>query len=256
MSGKRCTSPSSASGPSFASSHTPSVPVPARERKSSRRASQRASGTMTSPRAGASGNSPLDPRSSSCQLSATMRRSLISVAIYGFLEGFDADAVHHVDEALGVAVAAREVALDQLFDHVGDLGARKRRADHLPERSAPAGTDFTLVAADFDLIPLLAALVDAEDADMADVVVTAGVHASGNVEIDLADVVQVIEIVETLLDGLRHRDRFGVGERAEVAARAADDVGEQADIGRGESQRPDLLPKRVQIGRASCRERV
>jgi hypothetical protein len=50
---------------------------------------------------------------------------LISVAIYGFLEGFDADAVHHVDEALGVAVAAREVALDQLFDHVGDLGARE-----------------------------------------------------------------------------------------------------------------------------------
>src|SRR5258708_30057706 len=43
-----------------------------------------------------------------------------------------------------------------------------------------------------------------------------GVHASGNVEIDFADVVQVIEIVEALLDGLGHRDRFGVGERAEI----------------------------------------
>src|SRR5258706_3282252 len=123
MSGKRCTSPASASGPSLASIHTPSLPGEAR--KSSRRASQRASGTMTSPRAGTSGNSPLDPRSSRCQLSATMRRSLISVAIYGFLERFDANAVHHVDEALGVAVAAREVALDQLFDHVRDLGARE-----------------------------------------------------------------------------------------------------------------------------------
>src|SRR2546430_2559093 len=107
---------------------------------------------MTSPRAGTSGNSPLDPRSSRCQLSATMRRSLISVAIYGFLERFD------------------------------------------------------------------------------------------------AEVVQVTEVVETFVDGFRHRDGFGVGERAGVAARAADDIGEQADIGRGESQRTDLLPKRVQIG--------
>src|SRR6267143_1381781 len=203
---------------------------------------------MTSPRAGTSGNSPFGPRLSRCQLSATMRRSLISVAIYGILEGFDADAVHHVDEAFGVAVAAREVALDKLFDHVGNLGARERGTDDLAEGGAPAGTDFTLVAADLDLIPLLAALVDAENAYMTDVVVTAGVHASGNVEIDFADVVQVIEIVEALLDGLGHRDRFGVGEGAEIAARAADDVGEQADIGRGESQRRDLLPQRMQVG--------
>src|SRR5258708_24408061 len=110
----------------------------------------------TSPRAGTSGNSPFGPRSSRCQLSATMRRSLISVAIYGFLEGFDADAMHDVDEALGVAVAAREVALDQLFDHVGNLGARKGRSDDFAEGGAAAGPDFTLVAADLDLVPLLA----------------------------------------------------------------------------------------------------
>src|SRR5216684_2991382 len=152
MSGKRCTSPASASGPSLASSHTPSGPVSTRERSSSRRASQSASGTMTSPRAGTSGNSPFGPRLSRRQLSATMRRSLISVAIYGFLEGFDADAVHHVDEAFGVAVAAREVALDKLFDYVGDLGARERGTDDLAERGAAAGPDFTLVAADLDLI--------------------------------------------------------------------------------------------------------
>src|SRR2546426_5541510 len=183
MSGKRCTSPASASGPSLASSHTPSGPVSTRERSSSRRASQSASGTMTSPRVGTSGNSPLGPRSSRCQLSATMRRSLISVAIDGFLEGFDADAVHHVDEALGVAVASREIALDQLFDHVGDLGASERWADDLAEGCAPAGPDFTLIAPDFDLVPLLAALVDAEYADVADVMVAAGVHAPGDIEV-------------------------------------------------------------------------
>src|SRR6267378_1455325 len=177
-----------------------------------------------------------------------MRRSLISVAIDGFLEGFDADAVHHVDEALGVAVAPREIAVDQLFDHVGDLGASERWADDLAEGCAPAGPDFTLIAPDFDLVPLLAALVDAEYADVADVMVAAGVHAAGDIEVDLADIVQVVEIVEALLNCLGHRDRLGVGERTEVPARAADDVGEQADIGRGESQFLYLLPQRVQIG--------
>src|SRR5712691_7879453 len=248
MSGKRCTSPASASGPSLASTHTPSVPASARERSSSRRASHRGSGMMTSPRAGTSGNSPSGPRLSRCQLSATMRRSLISVAINGFLERFGADAVHDVDEALGVAVAPREIALDQLFDHVGDLGASERWADDLAEGCTPAGPDFTLISPDFDLVPLLAALVDAEYADVADVMVATGVHAAGDIEVDLADIVQVVEIVEALLNCLGHRDRLGVGERTEVPARAADDVGEQADIGRGESQFLYLLPQRVQIG--------
>src|SRR5256885_1981521 len=248
MSGKLRTSAASASGPSLASSHTPSVPVSARESSPSRRSSHRASGTMTSPRAGTSGNSPLGPRSSRCQLSATMRRSLISVAIYGFLEGFDPDAVHYVDETLGVAVAAREIAIDQFFDHVRDFGTREGRADDLAEGRTAARSDFTLVPADLDLVPLLAVLVDAENADVADVVVAAGVHASGNIEIDLADVVQIVEVVEALLNGLRHRDRLGVGEGAEVPAGAADDVGEQADIGRGEAQVPHFLPQRVQVG--------
>src|SRR5262245_54177752 len=106
---------------------------------------------MTSPWAGTSGNSPLGPRLSSRQLSATMRRSLISVPIDRFLERLDADAVHHVDEALDVAVAAREVALDEFLDDVGDLGASERGPDHLAERRADAGPDLALVPADLDL---------------------------------------------------------------------------------------------------------
>src|SRR6266567_5908224 len=148
MTAKRSTSPAMASGPSFASSHTPIFFGWAR--KSSRRESHSASGTITSSDSGTSGSPPAGPRLSSSQLSATMRRSFISVAIHEFLEGFDADAVHHVDEALGVAVASREIALDQLFDHVGDLGASERWADDLAEGCAPAGPDFTLIAPDFD----------------------------------------------------------------------------------------------------------
>src|SRR5499427_4830212 len=228
MSAKRCTSAAIASGPSLASSHTPSFPGWAIN--ASRRASHSASGTMTSPCAGTSGSSPFGPRLSRRQLSATMRRSLISVAINRFLEGLDADAVHHVDEALRFAVAARDVALDELFDDVGNLGAGERGADHLAQRCPDAGPDFALVAADLDLVPLLSVLVDAEDPDMADVVVTACVHAARDVHVDLADVVQVVEVVEALLDRLGHRDRLGVREGAEISARAGDDVGEQPDV--------------------------
>src|SRR5712692_9195948 len=206
MTAKRSTSPAMASGPSFASSHTPIFLGWAR--KSSRRPSQSASGTITSPDSGTSGSSPAGPALKQQPISATKRRSLISVAIHEFLEGLDADAVHHVDEALGVAVAAREVAVDQPLDHVGHFGASERRADHLAQRRGHAGTDLPQVAADLDLVPLLAVLVDAEDADVADVMMAAGVHAARDIEVELADVVQVVEIVEATLDRFRHWDRL------------------------------------------------
>jgi len=76
----------------------------------------------------------------------------------------------------GVAVAAREKHSISFSITSGTRRAR-RTGDHLPERGAPAGTDFTLVAADLDLVPLLPFL-RRENADMADVVVAAGVHAS------------------------------------------------------------------------------
>src|SRR5438067_5834904 len=178
------------------------------------------------------------------ELSLTTRRCLINAAIDVFLERRDAEAVHHVDEALGVAVAVVEVALDQAPDHVGHLSARDRGADHFAKRGLRATRpNLALVAADLDLVPLLAVLVDAEDADVADVVVAAGVHAAGDVEVEIADVVQVVEVVEATLNRFGNRNRLGVGERAEVAAWAADDVGEQADVGRGQASALDLLPQ-------------
>ena len=64
-----------------------------------------------------------------------------------------------------------------------------------PERGEAAGR-----AAEGDLVPLLAVLIDAQDADVPDVVVAAGIHAAGHLDLDLAEVVQVVEIVEALLD--------------------------------------------------------
>src|SRR5687768_5344578 len=177
-------------------------------------------------------------------LSLTTRRPLMSVAIDLFLEGFDSNAVHHIHEALDLAVAPLEIALDQPLDYAGHIRPRKGGADDLADRCRG------LVSADLDLIPLGAVLIHPEDADMADVVVAAGIDAAGDVEVELADLVQVVQVVETLLDRLRHRDRFRVGERAEVAAGAADDVGEQADVGRRQAERARLAPQRREVALA------
>src|SRR3954466_15761057 len=88
------------------------------------------------------------PSSGEGALCGTMRRPLIRVAIDTFLEGLDANALHHVDEALHLAIASLEIALDQALDYVWDVGPREGRAEHLAERSADAGANFALIAAD------------------------------------------------------------------------------------------------------------
>src|SRR4051812_40830833 len=98
--------------------------------------------------------------------------------------------MHHVDEALGCAVAPFEIAGDELPDHVGHIVARERRSDDPAERRTRRGfarPGLSLVSADLDLIPLLSVFIHAEDADVAYVVVAAGVHASRDVEVELAD---------------------------------------------------------------------
>ncbi|MGV8161670.1 hypothetical protein ACV33M_33170, partial [Pseudomonas aeruginosa] len=52
-----------------------------------------------------------------------------------------------------------------------------------------------LGAAEGDLVPLAAVLVDAEDADVADAVGAAGGHAAGDAQAQLADVVPVVEVL-------------------------------------------------------------
>src|SRR5690606_1229278 len=83
-------------------------------------------------------------------------------------------------------------------------------------------------------VELLAFLVDAQYADVAHVVVTAGVHAAGDVDCDVADVTQALEIIEAALNGFSHGNGLGIGQRAVVTAGATDDVVEQASIGRGQ----------------------
>ena len=108
------------------------------------------------------------------------------------LKGFDADAVEGVDEAF-VGMAVCQIGADQALDRVGKLGGGKRPADHFADAGIVA-----LAAAQRDLVPLLTVLVDAEDADRAEVVVAAGIHAAGDVEFQFADVVLVVEVIAAI----------------------------------------------------------
>src|SRR5262245_41831117 len=61
----------------------------------------------------------------------TMLAFLIRMAIDMLLEGLDAGALHHVDEALVLAVAQLQVGFDEALDHAGDVRAREGRPDDL-----------------------------------------------------------------------------------------------------------------------------
>src|SRR5690606_20489970 len=64
---------------------------------------------------------------------------------------------------------------------------------------------------------------------------------------DIADIEQVIKVIETTLDGFGDRNRLGVGQRAVVTAWAADDIGQQADVRRGETMLAQLTPEGEQL---------
>ncbi len=162
---------------------------------SPRRSSQAARGSSNGP-GGASGNSRRSCQGSSRQTSATPSRKRIRLFMpvppswrRPGLERLQADPVEGVDETFRADPQVGE-GFDDPFDHRRHLGSAERWPDHLAQRAVLA-----LGAAEGDLVPLAAVLVDAEDADVADVVVAAGVHAAGDVQAKLADVVQVVEVL-------------------------------------------------------------
>src|SRR5918994_1989513 len=128
------------------------------------------------------------------------------------LERRHADAAEGVEEALFL-VTLGDIDADDTLDRIDDFVESDRRADHFAERRVRAAGR----AAERDLVPLLAALIDAEDADVADRVVAAAVHAARHLELDLAEVVQVIQVVEPLVDLRGDRDRARIGERRRTA---------------------------------------
>ena len=126
------------------------------------------------------------------------------------------------------------------------LSAREGRADDVADAGVLVGA-----AAEGDLVEFLALLVDAENADMADMVMAAGIDAAGDLDLELADLALALGIGKAAAEPLGDRDRAGIGEAAIVQAGAGDDVADQADIGGGEADRGQTLPQRRQSRRAA-----
>ena len=82
---------------------------------------------------------------------------------------------------------------------------------------------------------------------MSDVVVTTGVDAAGDLQVQLADVLLVIQVSKTFADLEGDRNAPGVGESAEVEARAADGVCDQVVVAFGEVPLLELSVKCGQL---------
>src|SRR6187402_176743 len=145
-------------------------------------ARKRSAGTRISPLSG-SGVST----ASLAKLSSAIFPPLTS-GIDTLLEGFDAEALHRVDKQLLRPLAQRQIGFHDVLDDVGNLVELDAGADQIAKRGALVGA-----TADGDLVDLLAVLLDAENADMADMVMAAGIDAAGDVDVEPAD--QIGELV-------------------------------------------------------------
>src|SRR5256885_2200671 len=141
----------------------------------------------------------------------------VAGGIAGGLERVDAHAAHGGDEGLetaAFALALLAVGGQQGLDHAGHFGGAERGADDLAGRGR-AGQVGAVGAAQRDLVPLLAVLVHAQDADVAAVVVAAAVDAAADVQVDLAQVPQLVQVLVALGDGLGNGQGACIGQRSE-----------------------------------------
>ena len=153
----------------------------------------------------------------------------------------------HADPAIGVeeafaGIALLQIEIDHALDRVGDFMLAETGAHDLAD-----GGVFRARAAQLQLVEFHAFLVHAQDADMTGMVMAAGIDAAGNLDLEFADIMLAFQIGETLGDGLRDRDRAGIGEIAIIQARAGNDVGDQPGIGRGQIQRLKAGEDRGQV---------
>src|SRR5581483_7584200 len=213
---------------------------PFRRQSASRSLDQRFSDTVTASPSGTGA------ASSRCrQGSATKRPSLMS-GIERLLERRVADAAIGVGKALAAAPFV-EIDIDELVDRAGHGVGGHRGTDDGAQRGVLVGA-----AADGDLIELLAVLIDPQNADMADMMVAAGVDAAGNLDAELADL--MVALGEMLAQLLRHGKGARVGEAAIIEAGAGDDVAGESGIGMAEIGGLELAPDFRQIAAAKMRQ--
>src|SRR5207247_6060095 len=137
--------------------------------------------------------------------SSTIRPALTS-GIDPLLERINADALDGVDEQLARPRAQLEIGRGDVLDHIGDLAIGNGGTEDRAELGVLAGA-----AADRHLIILLAVLLDAENADVTDVMMAAGVDAAGNVDVQPYQAAGASEIAGAARELFGDRDRARAG---------------------------------------------
>src|SRR5690606_13775207 len=125
------------------------------------------------------------------------------------------------------AFAQGEIGIDHRFNGVHHIFRREAATGDFANSRL-----FIRRTAKRDLIELLTLLLDAQNADMADMMVAAGIDAAGNLDLEIADFKLALLIAKALGNALRHRDGARIGKGAIVEAGAGDDVGDETGIGR------------------------
>src|SRR3569833_2807165 len=164
------------------------------------------------------------------------------------LERIEAEPAIGVDEAFAV-LARAEIDVGHLFDRIDDAVLVEAGAGDAAESGI-----LRTRAAEQQLVILGALTIDAEDADVAGMVMAAGVDAAADLELQLAQFALAPVIGEARGDLLRDRDRAGIGEAAIIETGAGDDVADQVEIGVGQAGVVERLPDGVEIGLADVRQ--
>src|SRR5690554_2506745 len=127
------------------------------------------------------------------QLFSMSLPSLISWGIHSLLERLYANTFVGIDKQL-TFVAQLDIQVGDLLNHVNHFVSIERRADLV----ANAG-HFIAAAAKGDLIKLLAFFIHTKNTDVANMVMATGVHAARDIQIQLAQIVQIIHVIKAAL---------------------------------------------------------
>src|SRR5258706_4253497 len=239
MRAKLWTSLPSASGDSVVSSRTPSAS--SRASSAARSFKKRGRETITAP---LGGNAPLSATSAN----AVSRTWPPLTSIKAFLEGSWPHPAIGVEEALAV-LPQLFVGADHILDGIDDTFGIETRPEDFAQRRVLRARP-----AEQDLIILHAFAVDAQYADVADVMVAASIDAARNLDLELAEIVLAFEIGKATGDILRDIDRARIGHVAVIETQAADDVRHQPVVGCGEPERLKPSPEHGKVSLAHVRK--
>ena len=143
-------------------------------------------------------------------------------------------------------VAVRKIVSTMVSIACGTASARKPGPMMVPTDASSLGLPPSV-----NLVELSAFLVDAENADIAGVVMPAGIDAARHIETQRPDLLLALRVFEALGDLLGDRDRAGIGEIAIVEAGAADHVAQEIVIAGGKPVRGEDVIDRDHVGRAT-----